>query len=69
MIAYGIAAIAHSLRKSAKFFGPYGLSDPNYAGYKCGQNPEMEQKIAPITHIQLKNRQLTGLNIALSKTR
>ena len=30
--AYGIAAIAHNLRKGAKFLTLYGLPDPNYAG-------------------------------------
>jgi hypothetical protein len=33
MTAYGIAAIAHNLRKGAKFLTLYGLPDPNYAGY------------------------------------
>tara|TARA_B110000114_G_scaffold116462_1_gene122090 strand:+ start:171 stop:374 length:204 start_codon:yes stop_codon:yes gene_type:complete len=32
MTAYGIAAIAHNLRKGAKFLTLYGLPDPNYAG-------------------------------------
>ena len=32
MTAYGIAAIAHNLRKGAKFLSLYGLPDPNYAG-------------------------------------
>ena len=31
MTAYGIAAIAHNLRKGAKFLTLYGLPDPNYA--------------------------------------
>jgi IS5 family transposase len=31
MTAYGIAAIAHNLRKGAKFLSR-GLPDPNYAG-------------------------------------
>jgi len=30
--AYGIAAIAHNLRKGANFLTLYGLPDPNYAG-------------------------------------
>ena len=30
--AYGIAAIAHNLRKGAKFLTLYGLPNPNYAG-------------------------------------
>jgi IS5 family transposase len=30
--AYGIAAIAHNLRKGAKFLTLCGLPDPNYAG-------------------------------------
>jgi len=30
--AYGIAAIAHNLRKGAKFLSLYGLLDLNYAG-------------------------------------
>ena len=32
MTAYGIAAIAHNLRKGAKFLTLYGLPDPNSAG-------------------------------------
>ena len=32
MTAYGIAAIAHNLRKGAKFLTLYGLPDPKYAG-------------------------------------
>ena len=32
MTAYGIAAIAHNVRKGAKFLTLYGLPDPNYAG-------------------------------------
>ena len=32
MTAYGIAAIAHNLRKGAKFLTLYGLPNPNYAG-------------------------------------
>jgi len=32
MTAYGIAAIAHNLRKVAKFLTLYGLPEPNYAG-------------------------------------
>jgi len=32
MTAYGIAAIAHNLRKGANFLTLYGLPDPNYAG-------------------------------------
>ena len=32
MTAYGIAAIAHNLRKGAKFLTLYSLPDPNYAG-------------------------------------
>ena len=32
MTAYGIAAIAHNLRKGAKFLTLYGLPDPNCAG-------------------------------------
>ena len=32
MTAYGIAAIAHNLRKGAKFLTLYGLPDLNYAG-------------------------------------
>jgi len=32
MTAYGIAAIAHNIRKGAKFLTLYGLPDPNYAG-------------------------------------
>ena len=31
MTAYGIAAIAHNLRKGANFLTLYGLPDPNYA--------------------------------------
>jgi hypothetical protein len=31
MTAYGIAAIAHNLRKGAKFLTLYGQPDPNYA--------------------------------------
>ncbi|MBT5931271.1 MAG: transposase, partial [Rhodobacteraceae bacterium] len=30
--AYGIAAIAHNLRKGTKFLTLYGLPEPNYAG-------------------------------------
>jgi IS5 family transposase len=30
--AYGIAAMAHNIRKGAKFLTLYGLPDPNYAG-------------------------------------
>ena len=30
--AYGIAAIAHNIRKGAKFLTLYGLPNPNYAG-------------------------------------
>ena len=30
--AYGIAAIAHNIRKGAKFLTLYGLLNPNYAG-------------------------------------
>ncbi len=32
MTAYGIAAIAHNVRKGAKFLTLYGLPDPNCAG-------------------------------------
>ena len=32
MTAYGIAAIAHNIRKGANFLTLYGLPDPNYAG-------------------------------------
>jgi len=32
MTAYGIAAIAHNLRKGAKFLTLCGLPNPNYAG-------------------------------------
>lgn len=32
MTAYGIAAIAHNVRKGAKFLTLYGLPEPNYAG-------------------------------------
>ena len=32
MTAYGIAAIAHNIRKGAKFLTLYGLPDQNYAG-------------------------------------
>ena len=32
MTAYGIAAIAHNVRKGAKFLTLYGLPDPNYGG-------------------------------------
>ena len=32
MTAYGIAAIAHNIRKAAKFLALYGLVDPAYAG-------------------------------------
>ena len=32
MTAYGIAAIAHNLRKGANFLTLYGLPDKNYAG-------------------------------------
>ena len=32
MTAYGIAAIAHNVRKWAKFLTLYGLPDPNCAG-------------------------------------
>ena len=32
MTAYGIAAIAHNLRKGAKFLTLYGLPDPACAG-------------------------------------
>ena len=31
MTAYGIAAIAHNIRKGVKFLALYGLPDPNYA--------------------------------------
>ena len=32
MTAYGIAAIAHNIRKGAKFLTLYGLPDPDYTG-------------------------------------
>ena len=32
MTPYGIAAIAHNVRKGAKFLTLYGLPDPNFAG-------------------------------------
>ena len=32
MTAYGIAAIAHNVRKGAKFLTLYGLADQSYAG-------------------------------------
>jgi IS5 family transposase len=32
MIAYGIAAIAHNVRKGAKFLTLYGLPDQSSAG-------------------------------------
>jgi hypothetical protein len=32
MTVYGIAAIAHNVRKGAKFLTLYGLPDPNYVG-------------------------------------
>jgi len=32
MTAYGIAAIAHNVRKGAKFLTLYGLTDLSYAG-------------------------------------
>ena len=32
MTAFGIAAIAHNVRKGAKFLTLYGLPDPNCAG-------------------------------------
>lgn len=32
MTAYGIAAIAHNVRKAAKFLTLYGLPHSNYAG-------------------------------------
>ena len=32
MTAYGIAAIAHNVRKGAKFLTLYGLTDQSYAG-------------------------------------
>ena len=32
MTAYGIAAIAHNLRKGARFLTLYGLPNPNCAG-------------------------------------
>ena len=32
MTAYGIAAIAHNVRKGAKFLTLYGLPDQSYAG-------------------------------------
>jgi IS5 family transposase len=30
--AYGLAAMAHTIRKGAKFLMLYGLPDPSYAG-------------------------------------